>query len=305
MNLTKIDWYGFRTQAQVPDAVKALRASFGDLGSSVRVTSRKSGYRGFEQSADISLNDMHVGLLAFGGSNQKGWVSVNISGRGCEWVHDWERAESAIAELPSYETRRVDIALDTFKREVTHETVLDAYRAGMFKTQGRPPKLNQILPEDPKAGRTIYVGDREQGKFLRAYEKGYELIKDLRHPFEITEIDGVPVADIYRLELELKPKNAPLPEDLIQRRDQYFSGAYPYLQRVIEVEPEVFSQSREKGPQRDLEAALSQLRHQYGTTLFTALMSHHGDISAVWDRIVGTKHNQALLQKGVLLVEHS
>lgn len=304
MQLTKIDWYGFRTQAHVTDAIQALRASFGSVGSAVRVKPRRSGWRGFEQSSDLCLDDMHVGLLAFGGENQKGWVSVNISGRGCEWVEDWQKAEAAIAELPGYETRRVDIALDTYKREVTHETVLEAHRSGLFQTQGRPPKLSQILPEDPRDGRTIYVGNRDQGKFMRGYEKGYELIKDIRESLEITHVDGVPVGDLYRLELELKPKNGPLPEDLIQRRDQYFSGAYPYLQQVIQVEPEVFTQSREKGPQRDLEAALSQLKHQYGTTLFTALMAHHGDISAVWEKIVGSKHNQALLQKGVLLVEH-
>jgi phage replication initiation protein len=304
MNLTKIDWIGYRTQAEIPAAVEGIRAVFGKVGGAVQVKQRKRGWMGYEQAADVCLNDMHVGLMAYGGESQKGWVSVNISGRGCEWIHDWEEAQHALNDLPAYEARRVDIALDTFKREVTHDTVLDAYRSGLFTTRGRPPKMNQILPENPIDGRTIYVGQRDQGKFLRAYEKGFQLIKDNPHKELISKIDDAPVADIFRLELELKAKNGPLPDDLLDRRDQYFSGAYPYLQRVVEVEPEIFTQSRERGPQRDMESALANIRFQYGSTLFTALAAHVGDVGAVWEKIVGCKHNESLLSKGVMLVDH-
>lgn len=304
MSLTKIDWLGFRTQSEIPAAIEALRGAFGSVGGAVRVKHRKGGWQGYRQSADLCLNDMHIGLMAYGGENQKGWVSVNLSGRGCEWIRDWEEAEDSLTSLPAYESRRVDIALDTFKREVTHEIVVDAYRSGLFTTNGRPPKMNQILPEDPKDGRTVYIGQREQGKFLRAYEKGYELTKDTRGNLDITHIDGVNVADIYRVELELKPKVSPLPLDVIDRRDQYFAGAYPFLQNVTECEPEIFRQKREAGPQRDMQAALAQIRYQYGSTLFTALAAHAGDVGAVWDKIVGFKDNETLLQRGVLMVDH-
>ena len=153
-------------------------------------------------------------------------------------------------------------------------------------------------------GRTVYIGNRDQSKFLRAYEKGYELISGIQSDLDITHIDGVPVGDIYRLELELKPKNAPLPVDLIERRDQYFAGSYPYLQSVISVEPEVFQTRRERAAQLSLDAALSQIRKQYGSTLFTALTAYHGDVGAVWEKVVGKKHNQSLLDAGVLMVEH-
>ncbi len=304
MTFTKIDWLGFRTKAEVPDTLKAIRGAFGASGDMLRLNRRRSGWMGYEQSADVCIQDMHVGLIAYGGESQKGWVSVNLSGSGCAWITDWDEANDSLTSLSNYENRRIDIALDTFKREVTHDKVMQAYSDGLFTTSGRPPKINQILPGDPKDGRTIYVGNRDQGKFLRAYEKGYELVKGLRGDHDITTIDGAPIEDIYRLELELKPKNAPLPLDLIERRDQYFSGAYPYLGKVVAVEPEIFKQSRETAPKLDMEAALSQLRYQYGSTLFTALVAHGGDIGAVWDKIVGTKHNEALIAKGVLLVEH-
>jgi hypothetical protein len=35
------------------------------------------------------------------------------------------------------------------------------------------------------------------------------------------------------------------------------------------------------------------------------LTAHGGDISAVWEKIVGTKHNQKLVEAGVLLVDHA
>lgn len=304
MNLTKIDWLGFRTQAEVPASIEALRAVFGSMGDSLKATPLHRGYMGYEQAAELSLGGMTVGRLAYGGESQRGWVSVNITGRGCEWVEDWEQAVDALDSLPACESRRVDIALDTFKGECSREKVVDAYRDGGFTTSGRPPKMTQIVPEDPLDGSTVYVGSRSQAKFFRGYDKGCEMVKGQRSDVEITHINGVPILDIYRLELELKPKNCPLPLDLIERRDQYFAGAYPYLQTVLDVEPEVFRQSRESGPQRDLQAMLSQLQYQYGSTLFTALAAYHGDVGAVWEKVVGSKHNEALLQAGVLLVDH-
>jgi phage replication initiation protein len=303
MNLTKIDWLGFRTQAEIPAALAALQGAYGSVGEHLKPIPRKRGWMGYEQAADLSLGGMQVGLIAYGGENQRGWVSVNITGRGCEWMRDWEQADDALGRLPGYQNRRVDIALDTYKRETSHEGVLAAYRAGQFAIHGRPPSLSQIVPEDPTEGRTIYIGKRDQGKFLRAYEKGYQLAKD--YPVEVSHIDGAPIEDIYRLEVEFKAKNSVLPLDIVDKRDQYFAGAYPYLQSVLAVEPEIFTQARERGPQRDLEAALENIRYQYGSTLFTALTAFHGDVGAVWEKIVGKKDNEALVALGVLLVDHA
>jgi phage replication initiation protein len=148
-------------------------------------------------------------------------------------------------------------------------------------------------------GRTIYIGSRSGAKFLRSYEKGLQLANGASH------IDGVAVADWYRNELELKAKEGPLPEDIIDRRDQYFAGSYPYFQQLLcDVEPEILVNLRDRVPQLELAAALAHVRKQYGRTLFTALHAHHGDISAVWDLIVGRQHCYDLVRAGVLLVDH-
>jgi phage replication initiation protein len=247
---------------------------------------------------------MGLGLVAWGGKGQKGWVHASLTGRACEWL-SLDAAQEEFCALPEYEARRLDLALTTTDGSIKHETVLDAYRCGGFQTSsgGRPPSCRQILPETPEEGRTIYIGSRERDKFFRAYEKGFELARGLRD-VEDLRIGGVPIADIYRLELELKAKTAPLPPDLIDRRDQYFAGAYPFTQSVLDVEPELLVMQRERGPQLDLARALANVQRQYGATLFTALVAHHGDIGAVWAKVVGSDHSRPLLEAGVLLVEH-
>lgn len=303
MSLTSIDWLGYRTQSGPADCIDALRGSFGSLGGALRAVPKKRGKQGFERSDSLFLGDLGIGDMSFGGEAMRGWVWIEVTGVGCQWVEDWNRCEDDLAQLRDFQYKRVDIALDTYKREVTHETVIEAHRAGMFTTTGKPPSMRQIVPADPYEGRTVYVGKRDQPKFLRAYEKGYEQAR--KYPgIEVAELDGVPVGDWYRLELELKSKQALLPEDLIENRDQFFAGAYPYLQSVLDVEPQILKLSRDKHPQRTLASMLDVMRTQYGNTLFTALTAYQGDIGAVWEKIVGTEHNQKLLEAGVLMVEH-
>lgn len=248
---------------------------------------------------------MGIGLMAWGGDNQRGWLNLSISGTGCEWVQNWDEAQDILELLPALNYRRADIALDTKDGSVGHDSVLQAYRSGGFTTHGRPPKCQRIESERPEDGRTIYVGSRENDKFLRAYEKGRQLAATIRTPGVLTHVDGVPVEDLYRLELEIKAKSGDLPMDLIDRRDQYFAGAYPYLQHVMsDVQPEIMVIDRKLAPTLSMEAALEHIRTQYGSTLFTALVAHHGDIGAVWEKVCGREHNKDLVRAGVLLVDH-
>lgn len=301
---TSVDWLSFRTQGELPEVVNALQGVYGPIGGIVKLSQRPRGWQGYKSSADILLGDMEAGLLAFGGDNQKGWVHVSLSGTGCQWVQDWDTAQEEIQALPAVSIRRCDIALDTVGKDVSHESVLQAYRAGQFSTFGRPPKCQRIESERPEDGRTIYIGSRENDKFFRGYEKGLQLAAKIP-TMNVTHIGGAPVGDMYRCEVELKAKSGALPDDLIDRRDQYFTGCYPYLQHVLnDIEPEVMVIDRSLGPRMSLDRALEHIRQQYGSTLFTALTVHHGDIGEVWSRICGKQHNQELLKAGVLLVEH-
>jgi DNA relaxase NicK len=248
---------------------------------------------------------MPIGRIDFGGESQRGWVRTDITGKGCEWVQQWDDLDN-VERLPSAAIRRLDVALTTWDGEVTHEQVVQAHTQGRF-TVRRPPALRQIISSDPKAGRTCEIGTRERSdKFMRCYEKGRELAaKVSNRGIDITAIDGKPVEGIYRCEVEFKAASTDIPWEVVERRDQYFTGAYPFCADVLpNVEADILQRRPQREPQMDLMAALENCRIQYGQTLFTALHAYGGDMTAVWDKVVGKTHSPSLLEAGVLLVDH-
>jgi phage replication initiation protein len=279
---------------------------FGELGTHLKLQHLQRGILGFQQGATINIADMPLGRMDFGGDSQKGWVRVDMTGKGCEWVKDWDAVES-VEDLPSSQIRRLDIALTTWAGEITHEQVVQAHTDGRF-TIRRPPKLQQILSSDPRQGRTCYIGEREKSdKFMRCYEKGLEMASKHggKTPGIITHIDGSKVEDIYRCEVELKAASTDIPWEVIERRDQYFAGSYPFCSDILpNVEADILKRRPEREAQLSLAAALENCRIQYGPTIFTALAAYGGDMTTVWDKIIGDHHNQALVEAGVLLVDH-
>lgn len=328
MNSTKVDWWAWRSKGTPQAHQKALVGVFAGTKHLPRLVPRSGGYMGYESSAQILLDDLDVGLCAWGGANQKGWTYTSITGAGCAWVDDWDRAQEAAAVCGCYEPRRVDIALDRFDGSTGFDATLAAYRAGGFSPagSGRPPKCDPMKPEREEDSAIIRIGSRTGNKFLRGYEKGKQLLgpqlssamKREREEFDwapwltardMQIVDGQPLMvrlwDWWRLELELKPQTSQLPEDVIDRRDQYFAGAYPYLGQVLaDVDSMALVMPRERGPQLDMFLALETMKRQWGNTLFTALVAHHGDICAVWAKVCGTKHNDRLVRAGVLMVDH-
>lgn len=302
---TTMDWLRFRTQAEVLGVLEALRPLFGAQGHWLNLEHLGRGKDGFQQAVALRYAQEVIGRIDFGGDSQRGWVRVNITGRGCELVADWDAIEEVEA-LAASELRRGDLALTTWRGEIRHEHVLAAHEAGRFTTRGRPPTMRQIISSDPNDGRTIYIGKRDADKFLRCYEKGLELCGKFGLVVDDTTcIDGCPVHGIYRIEAELKAKDSELPWELVAKRDQYFAGCYPYLADLLPgVEADILMRRPERAPQMELKAALENCRVQYGATLFTALTCYHGDIGRLLASIVGKEHNKALLAGGVLNCEH-
>ena len=302
---TTIDWLTFRVQAEPRDVLEAMRPMFGTMGPDLRFEHLQRGAMGFQQASQIMFADMPLARLDFGGDSQLGWVRTVMSGKPCEWVQDWD-ALASIEELPSAQIRRLDVALTTWHGEVSHERVVRAHGDGRFKTGGRPPEIYYRTSSDPRAGRTCEVGKREKSlKFLRAYEKGFELASKSRGPCQITHIDGCAIEDIYRVEVEFKADAAVIPWEAIDRRDEYFAGAYPVCSELLpEVGCDILMRRPERAPQMSLKLALENCRIQYGQTLFTAMAAYGGDYLAVMDKILGTQHSPSLLADGVLLVDH-
>ena len=302
---TAPDWLRFRTKAEVPAVLDAMRPLFGDMGEWLHLGEHGKGKDGFQQGYTVKLCQMDVGRFDYGGDSQRGWVRANLTGAGCAAVTDWDAVEE-VAALPACEARRLDLALTTYRGEVTHEGVVAAHAAGLFASGsgGRPPALRQIISSDPRAGRTCYVGSRQGDKMLRAYEKGFEVAGKFPDG-HLTHIDGFPVEDVYRLEVELKAETRPVPWDAVHRRDQYFAGCYPYLAQVLpDVACEILVGAPHRAAVTDLAAALAHCKHQYGAALFTALHAYGGDMTAVWDRICGDSHHVQLVAAGVLMAVH-
>ena len=300
---TTIDWLRFRTQSGPKQTLEALRPVFGTLGQSIRLQGLPRGILGFQQACQIVVGDMPIGRMDYGGESQNGWVRVDIPGKGCQWMETGEIA--SVEQLEQAEIRRLDIALTTWHGEVGHDQVVQAHTDGRF-TIRRPPNLQQILNSD--GGRTCNIGQREKSdKFMRCYEKGFEMVSKMggNLPGKVTHIEGSRVEDIYRCEVELKAVTTDIPWEVIERRDQYFAGAYPFCADVLpNVEADILKRRPERDAQTSLAAALENCRVQFGPTLFTALHAYQGDMTAVWEKIIGDHHSQVLLETGVLLVDH-
>lgn len=300
---TSIDWFRFRTQANPLEVFEALKPLFPDHAPFFNLKHQPRGLLGFQQAALICASDFVIGRMDYGGESQKGWVRVDIPGKGCQWMQPEEIG--SVEELPDAQIRRLDIALTTWNGEVTHDMVVAAHEAGRFTTR-RPPNLQQILNSD--GGRTCNIGTREKSdKFMRCYEKGFEMVSKMggNLPGKVTHIEGSRVEDIYRSEVELKAVSSDIPWDVVERRDQYFAGAYPFCADVLPgIEPDILKRRPEREAQTSLSGALENCRVQFGPTLFTALHAYHGDMTTVWQKIMGEHHNQALLEAGVLLVDH-
>ena len=302
---TTVDWLRFRVKEEPHAILEALRPAYGHIGEHLSLHKLERGILGFQQACSINVGDMPLGRMDFGGASQREWVRVDIGGKGCEWLQDWSEMRR-VEEMESAQLRRLDIALTTWEGQITHDMVVQAHAAGRF-TIRRPPELRQITSSDPRAGRTCYIGKRDSDQFTRCYENGFEMAAKYaaRVPGEVMRIDDKAVEDIYRCEVEFKATGTDIPWEVIERRDQYFAGAYPFCADILPgVEADILMRRPEREPQIDLQAALDNCRIQFGPTLFTAMAAYHGDIMAVWDKVIGKHHNQTLLEAGVLLVDH-
>ena len=72
MNLSKVDWFGFRSKGEIPEVIEGLRGVFASQMPPLTAHPRKGGWNGFKSSANLCLGDMVVGLMAYGGGKSAG-----------------------------------------------------------------------------------------------------------------------------------------------------------------------------------------------------------------------------------------
>jgi DNA relaxase NicK len=86
---TTVDWLRFRAKAEPRDILETLRPLYGDCGFGIKLQSMDKGILGFKRAAQIVMGDMPMGRMDFGGESQRDWVRVDLTGKACEWVQDW------------------------------------------------------------------------------------------------------------------------------------------------------------------------------------------------------------------------
>lgn len=311
---TGIDWLKFRTLTGANEGLEAIRPAFGSAGDMLVLGEQGKGVDGWLCRKPVMLSDLRIGSVDFGGESQRGWVRWDVPATGCEWVQDWSVIERLPESLEGADIKRLDIALTTTDGSVNHDMVIAAHVARQFCNGGRHPHYRVVGGSDPRAGRTIYVGRRDGGKFLRCYEKGFELVKLVPETWRklITqiEVDGHGLSDIekvYRVEVEFKAGDGyVIPWAAVcSGRDAAFAGAYPFtaslLPGQVPVTPKRLPDVR---PRLALAAALENCRKSYGGILRAAFEAYGGDMARVWSAVCAEEPSRALVEAGVLTVDH-
>lgn len=181
------------------------------LGNSFApVKDRMKGLHGWENS--IQFGDSKT-FLGYGGQNNTAFLS--IPGEACHMVPSWLKLTHLIRDKYHGKITRWDGAVDDYEGTHGVDDAVKLYIEGKFNAGGKMPDCNQsgnwIQPSG--AGRTFYVGKRENGKMLRVYEKGMQLGSKW-HPW-------------VRWELELHSNDRVIPWEVLLEPGKYVAGSYP------------------------------------------------------------------------------
>ena len=261
----KIDWF---TVTWKPDPDEHVPATVLDLlrGLGLMVHAEGgAGHFGFQEGARlyVLLDDgkhHQVGLLDWGGDRMRGRARLDLSGSACSRIHDWQAMQDWLYAQFDPSITRVDLALDCLEGEFTVDDGVAWLKAGEFTAgTGAPPRHSTpgdwlTMDEDgnpaPYYGRTLEIGRRENGKMLRAYEKGLQLAPGSGDKWT-------------RFEVEIRNKDRDIPLDIVTRCDEFFVGAYVCLQRLLPAAGERIATHQKEG-ELSAQQLITYQREAYG-----------------------------------------
>lgn len=257
-----LDYLSFTVPGGDVDAIAREACAFLGLES---MEERKGGMFGYSSSANLR----GYGVIAYGGSAQRGTVLVSINGEGCRRVADFGRVRSWAEPLGARITR-LDIAADDYESQhVDLPGAIQAWRGGLFTLAGRPPKGRFIDDFEGGSGRTFYVGTREGGKLCRVYEKGKHL--------------GDPQSKWIRAEVEIHAKDRVIPWEAVTDPAPYLAGSYPFF-AFLSLESERIRTIR-RGTEVSLGAVASWMKLAAGKSVNVLLEHFQGDYAAMVESV--------------------
>lgn len=159
------------------------------------------------------------GYVCHGGQNNTILVTLNATGL-THARENWETRLFHFLEIainPSI--TRIDLAHDIYNApEFLIDHYLGLYDRGGFTNYRNKPAVSQAgnwLTENTN-GRTLYIGNRKSGLYMRIYEKGRQL-------------NSAQFPTWLRLEGEIKSDNRFITHDTLLRPHDFFAGLYPCL----------------------------------------------------------------------------
>jgi len=254
-NGAKVDWCSLTWSPEpdehVPMTVYALLNTLVKGGVMGEDTNGMLGYQfGTRFYVPIDGKPVQVARVDYGGEHHKGRARLDISGTGCSRITSWQRFNNWLTEWEQVTLTRVDLAVDLLNGEFNVEHAVEWYQRGDFNSGGRNPRHSLIGDWlDPVHGRTLEVGRRENGKMLRAYEKGRQL-GDCNSPWT-------------RFEVELRNNDRDLPFEILTQCDNFFAGAYRCLEKLIDCAAERIKTHQKEG-EISLEHLIGYAKSAYG-----------------------------------------
>lgn len=227
---------------------------------------RAGGWQGYETRVDLA----GLGVLAYGGEHQRGTVHLELNAHGCARIDDWN-AVRLWCESYGVRITRIDLAHDDFDGTTVSVAQGRAwFDEGLFTAGGRAPSARLVDDLGSDKGKTLYVGQRQNGKLCRIYEKGKQL--------------GDPQSPWCRVEVEFRAKSRVIPHDVLVRASDYLAGAFPCLAYLSQRQDKVrtLKKSAEIGYARMIDC----LRTQYGPALHVMLLVEGGDPFAVLEQAI-------------------
>lgn len=254
-NAAFIDWLNFTFPYQLGgneslmEFDQRLVSTFG-FGIGIN---RNKKHLNYEHSWELGDN---YGIFATGGHSVGGTSLISISGEGCSVISDWIAVSEFVGATKARITR-VDLAHDDYIGRITLETLREWFEAGDFHAgRGHPPTGEYIDDFGSGRGKTLYVGQRKNGKLLRIYEKGKQL--------------GDPASPWVRWELELHNKDREIPLRVLLHPAEYLASAYPVTAWIHDAQSRIETATR--STEIGIDVLTEYCRKSYGKLIWTL---HH------------------------------
>ena len=232
-------------------AIQKLDDILTDIFGFSTTSQNKSGRNFYKQSYVLG---QEMGIVCIGG--QRNTILVMLSGKGCAFADSgWERRLYNFLNVSAKRAKltRIDLAHDDFDgKNINVDWGNMQDDLGGFQCGNRAPNIeykgNWKRPNG--RGRTLNIGSRESGKYLRLYEKG--------------RAEGDPDDNWQRAEVEFKAVDRILPFDMLLAPSEYFLASYPCFQQIAaDIQPARI-ETLKKNASISASAAIQTIKRQYG-----------------------------------------